>query len=187
MCICFCIFCLFCCNFFVCNFCFRRCVVVDISDIATISGLTNMVKAIILVINNTPQKTHRIAQYTDSWNRLHSLQRERARARDRVRERERGYWWHISVWELTKTHTHVDRGYWLHISNWEHTYKHTWTQRHARAAVLVGMCSLCVNVCLLGAQNALGIIELNTCSPAPLCYLWSVHDDHDHDATRTAL
>ncbi len=110
MCICFCIFCLFCCNFFVyifCNFCFRNCVVVDISDIATISGLTNMVKAIILVINNTPQKTHRIAQYTDSWNRLHSLQRERARARDRVRERERGYWWHISVWELTKTHSHT--------------------------------------------------------------------------------
>jgi len=46
---------------------------VDISDIAKISGITNMVKAIILVINNTPQKTHRIAQYTDSWNRFHSL------------------------------------------------------------------------------------------------------------------
>jgi hypothetical protein len=26
-----------------------------------------------LVINNAPQKTYRIAQYTDSWNRLHSL------------------------------------------------------------------------------------------------------------------
>ena len=32
-----------------------------------------MVKVIILVINNTPQKTFRIAQYTDSWNRFHSL------------------------------------------------------------------------------------------------------------------
>ncbi len=46
---------------------------VDISDIVIISGITNMVKAIILVINNTPQKTYRIAQYTDSWNRFHSL------------------------------------------------------------------------------------------------------------------
>jgi hypothetical protein len=46
---------------------------VDISNIAIISGITNMVKAIILVINNTPQKTYRIAQYTDSWNQLHSL------------------------------------------------------------------------------------------------------------------
>jgi hypothetical protein len=46
---------------------------VDMSDIAIISGMTNMVKAIILVINNTPQKTYRIAQYTDSWNRFHSL------------------------------------------------------------------------------------------------------------------
>jgi hypothetical protein len=45
---------------------------VDISDIAIISGITNMVKAIILVINNTSQKTYRIAQYTDSWNRFHS-------------------------------------------------------------------------------------------------------------------
>jgi hypothetical protein len=27
---------------------------------------------IILVINNTPQKTYRV-QYTDSWNRFHSL------------------------------------------------------------------------------------------------------------------
>ena len=46
---------------------------VDISDIAIISGITNMVKDIILVINNTPQKTYRIAQYTDSWNLFHSL------------------------------------------------------------------------------------------------------------------
>ncbi len=38
---------------------------VDISDIAIISGITNMAKATILVINNTPQKTYRIAQYTD--------------------------------------------------------------------------------------------------------------------------
>jgi hypothetical protein len=36
-------------------------------------GITNMVKAIMLVINHTPQKTYRIAQYTDSWNRFHSL------------------------------------------------------------------------------------------------------------------
>jgi hypothetical protein len=58
-------------DFFVyifCIFCFRRCVVVDISDIAIISKITNMVKAIILVTNNTPQKTYRIAQHTDSWN-----------------------------------------------------------------------------------------------------------------------
>jgi hypothetical protein len=47
---------------------------VDISDIAILSGITNMVKVIILVIINTPQKTYRIAQYTDSWNRFHSLQ-----------------------------------------------------------------------------------------------------------------
>ena len=33
----------------------------------------NMVKTIILVINNTPQKTYRIVQYTDSWNQLYSL------------------------------------------------------------------------------------------------------------------
>ena len=32
-----------------------------------------MVKAIISGITNTLQKTYRIAQYTDSWNRLHSL------------------------------------------------------------------------------------------------------------------
>ena len=38
-----------------------------------ISGITNMVKVIILVINNIPQKTYRIAQYTDSWNRLDPL------------------------------------------------------------------------------------------------------------------
>jgi hypothetical protein len=47
---------------------------VDISDIAIISGITNMVNDIILVINNTPQKTYSIAQYTDSWNRFHSLE-----------------------------------------------------------------------------------------------------------------
>jgi hypothetical protein len=54
----------------------RRCAVVDISDIAIIPGIIiiiNMVKVIILVINNTPQKTYRFAQYTDSWNQLHSL------------------------------------------------------------------------------------------------------------------
>ena len=32
-----------------------------------------MVKTIILVINNTPQKTYRIAQYTVAWYQLHSL------------------------------------------------------------------------------------------------------------------
>ncbi len=31
---------------------------VDISDIAIISGITNMMKSIILVINYTPQKTY---------------------------------------------------------------------------------------------------------------------------------
>jgi hypothetical protein len=41
-----------------------------------ISGITNMVKAMILAINNTPQKTYRIAQYTDSRNRVHPLQVE---------------------------------------------------------------------------------------------------------------
>ena len=48
---------------------------VDISDIVIISGITNMVKAIILVINNTPHTTYCIAQYTDCWkqNRFHSL------------------------------------------------------------------------------------------------------------------
>jgi protein gp37 len=40
----------------------RRCVVVDISDIAIISGITNMVKDIISGITNTPQKTYHIAQ-----------------------------------------------------------------------------------------------------------------------------
>jgi hypothetical protein len=40
--------------------------VVDISDIEIISGITNIVKVVILVINNTPQKTYSIAQYTDS-------------------------------------------------------------------------------------------------------------------------
>jgi hypothetical protein len=28
---------------------------------------------VISAITNTPQKTYRIAQYTDSWNRLHPL------------------------------------------------------------------------------------------------------------------
>ena len=45
----------------------------QISDIAIISGITNMVKTIILVITNTPQKTYRIAQYTLAWYRFHSL------------------------------------------------------------------------------------------------------------------
>jgi hypothetical protein len=45
---------------------------VDISDIAIISEITNMMKTIILAINNTPQKTYRIAQYTDFWNQFHS-------------------------------------------------------------------------------------------------------------------
>ncbi len=56
------------------HFLLQPSVEVDISDIAEIiSGITNMVKAIILVVNNTPQKTYRIVQYTDSWNRFHSL------------------------------------------------------------------------------------------------------------------
>ena len=69
---------------------------VDISNIAIISGITNMVKAIILVINNTPQKTYRIAQYTDSRNRLDPLTRthcahtKRERESERASERERG-------------------------------------------------------------------------------------------------
>ncbi len=42
---------------------------VDISDIAIISGITNMVKAIISVINNTPLNTYPITKYTDSLNR----------------------------------------------------------------------------------------------------------------------
>ena len=32
-----------------------------------------MVKGIISAITNTPQNTYRIAQYTDSWNRLQPL------------------------------------------------------------------------------------------------------------------
>jgi len=46
---------------------------VDISDIAIISVIPDMVKTITSGITNTPQKTYRIAQYTDSWNWLHSL------------------------------------------------------------------------------------------------------------------
>ena len=42
-------------------------------DIAIISGIVNMVKAIISATNTTPQKTYRIAQYTDSMNRLYPL------------------------------------------------------------------------------------------------------------------
>jgi len=34
---------------------------------------SDVLYAIILVINSTPQKTYRVAQCTDSWNRLHSL------------------------------------------------------------------------------------------------------------------
>ena len=49
---------------------------VDISDITIILGIilgiANTVKNIILVISNTHQKTSCIAQYTDSWNELHS-------------------------------------------------------------------------------------------------------------------
>ena len=66
-----CFFLFFCVHFL--HFLLPPIVEVDISDIAIISGITNMVKAIILVINNTPQQTYRIAQYTDSWNRFHSL------------------------------------------------------------------------------------------------------------------
>jgi hypothetical protein len=39
---------------------------VDISNIAIISGITNMVKAIILAITNTPQKLIVFAPYTSS-------------------------------------------------------------------------------------------------------------------------
>ena len=46
---------------------------VDISDIAIISVIPDMVKAIISGITNTPQKTYRIAQETDSWNRFQPL------------------------------------------------------------------------------------------------------------------
>jgi len=40
----------------------RSCVVVDISDIAIISVIPDMVKGMILGITNTPQTTYRIAQ-----------------------------------------------------------------------------------------------------------------------------
>ena len=60
---------------------------VDISDIAIISVIPDMVKAIISGITNTPQKTYRIAQYTDSWNQLHSLYNRRPRSSaERVEE-----------------------------------------------------------------------------------------------------
>jgi hypothetical protein len=42
--------------------CSSSCVVVDISDIAIISVIPDMVKAIISGITNTPQKTYRIAK-----------------------------------------------------------------------------------------------------------------------------
>jgi hypothetical protein len=49
-------------TFFFLHFLLPPIVEVDISDIAIISGITNMVKAIISGITNTPQKTYRIAQ-----------------------------------------------------------------------------------------------------------------------------
>jgi hypothetical protein len=42
--------------------CRPSCVVVDISDIAIISAIPDMVKSIMSGITNTPQKTYRIAQ-----------------------------------------------------------------------------------------------------------------------------
>jgi len=53
----------------------------DISDIAILSGITNMVKALISAINNIPQRTYLVAQYTDSRNRLDPLV-ERAEGRE---------------------------------------------------------------------------------------------------------
>jgi hypothetical protein len=50
----------------------RRCVV-NISDIDDIGDSQYDESYNILVINNTPQKTYRIAQYTDSWKQLHSI------------------------------------------------------------------------------------------------------------------
>jgi hypothetical protein len=44
------------------HFCLLLIVDVDISDIAIISVIPDMVKAIISGITNTPQKTYRIAQ-----------------------------------------------------------------------------------------------------------------------------
>ena len=44
----------------------------DFEDIAIISGITNMVKAVILEIHSTPQKIYRIAQYTVAQCRLQS-------------------------------------------------------------------------------------------------------------------
>jgi hypothetical protein len=83
VCIFFCIYCVFFC--FLCTFfafLLLLLVVVDVSDIAIKSGITNMVKAIILVISNTPPKKYRIAQYTNFWNRLHSLILLRLLSRD---------------------------------------------------------------------------------------------------------
>ena len=56
----FCGFLFFCVHFL--HFLLPPIVEVDMSDIAKISGITNVVKTIILVINNNPQKTYRIAQ-----------------------------------------------------------------------------------------------------------------------------
>jgi hypothetical protein len=39
---------------------------------------SKIVKAIILVTNNTPQKTYRVAQYTGSQNRLNPIVRQRS-------------------------------------------------------------------------------------------------------------
>jgi hypothetical protein len=56
----FCGFFIFCAHFW--HFFLPPIVKVDISDIAIISVIPDMVKAIILGITNTPQKTYRIAQ-----------------------------------------------------------------------------------------------------------------------------
>ena len=57
----FCVFFYFFCVHFL-HFLLRPIVDVDISDIAIISVIPDMVKAIISGITNTPQKTYRIAQ-----------------------------------------------------------------------------------------------------------------------------
>ena len=56
----FCVFFIFLCTFLLCLL--LPIVDVDISDIAIISVIPDMVKAIISGITNTPQKTYRIAQ-----------------------------------------------------------------------------------------------------------------------------
>jgi hypothetical protein len=71
----FCVFLIYFCVKYFLIFLLPPIVEVDTSDIAITSGITSMVKTIILVINNTPQKTYRIAQYTVAWYRLHSLGR----------------------------------------------------------------------------------------------------------------